>query len=149
MIVFAILPRAQDEEIGFRPSVLREVCLLRLLSAPRQCLHVALDASTGGVLFLLPRARVAADGRHNLLKPPSNRKCDVHLHLKLGWLYQYLAAICYFHERGVPYVKTTHPSLLLEGRCIAGLANVLDGGGIELDAAAAHCFSGAVEVRWN
>jgi hypothetical protein len=46
----------EDQSIGFRPSVLREIALLRLVANPsRRCLHVALDAASGGVLFVLPR----------------------------------------------------------------------------------------------
>ena len=72
---------------------------MRLLSAPRRCLHIALDAATGGVLFLLPRpplltrppaAAQPSSSRHNRLSPPSNRKADVHLLWKQAWLYQYL-----------------------------------------------------------
>jgi hypothetical protein len=225
----------RDEEIGFRPSVLREIALMRLLSAPRRVLHVALDEATGGVLFVMPRAplvaahqhQVDASGSgsinttgtgtasgsvsstgtrtatgqsigdfraqavadaafaHNTLIAPSNRKADVHLLWKLGWLYQYLAALAYFHERGAPYLRVVHPSLLLEGHCVRGLDRVLahppsplssglssasvfssaaagggqtasaasdrssdsgHGSGLLLDAASAHCFSGAVEV---
>jgi hypothetical protein len=227
----------RDEEIGFRPSVLREIALMRLLSAPRRVLHVALDEATGGVLFVMPRAPLVAAHQHqldasgsgsinstgagtasgsgsstgtrtatgqsigdfraqavadtacahNTLIAPSNRKADVHLLWKLGWLYQYLAALAYFHERGAPYLRVVHPSLLLEGHCVRGLDRVLAhppsssglpsasasaaaaaaaggqtasaasakgaesglGGltsGLLLDAASAHCFSGAVEV---
>jgi hypothetical protein len=138
------------------------------------------------------RAQTASDASaacaHNTLIAPSNRKADVHLLWKLGWLYQYLAALAYFHERGAPYLRVVHPSLLLEGHCVRGLDRVLahppspsssglpsastsassaagggqtasaasakgadaaHGGstvGLLLDAASAHCFSGAVEV---
>jgi hypothetical protein len=151
----------RDEDIGFRPSVLREIALMRLLSADRRCLHVSLDTSTGGVLFILPRAPLKADAdskpsnqqleasqfdeklnvRHNRLLAPSNRKSDVHLMWKLSWLYQYLAAIAYFHEHDVPYLRAFHPSLLMEGRCIRGLRKVVSPHPIVADGTTRQLFS--------
>jgi hypothetical protein len=61
-----------------------------------------------------------------------------------SWLYQYVAAIAFAHERGMPYSRIVHPALLLEGHYVTGLAHLLDH--LPLDAAAAHCFSGVVEV---
>jgi hypothetical protein len=61
-----------------------------------------------------------------------------------SWLYQYMAALAFSHERGVPYSRILHPALLLEGHYVTGLAHLLDH--LPLDAAAAHCFSGVVEV---
>ena len=81
-----------DAEIGFRPSVLREVSIMRLLSFPRRLLHISIDVDHGGVMFVMPFlhdkvnlpehevvsvSKFELSALHNTLTLPHNRKQDV------------------------------------------------------------------------
>lgn len=52
---------------------------------------------------------------HHELPVLSNRKQDVSSIWKKAWLFQYLAAIKWFHDHDMPYYRFLVPSLLLEG----------------------------------
>ena len=148
-----------DNELGFRPSVLREIAILRMISFHRRILHVSLDVENGGAMFVMPflvdkvslsSSNMQSAVAHDILFSPSNRKQDVSPLWKKSWLYIYLAAINWFHQKSRPYQRILVPSLLLEGRYVPGLEALLNSPilkeALNLDAASGHCFSGTIEV---